>query len=302
MATIEELKAAQADADSKATEAANGFAAVKAPEWYKGTGADTINQIYDAQKDTQLKQLESSYKQSLSDANAAKDKIAPQYQTAANDLAIQYERNRQNFNRQAAASGINTGTSSQAALARQGQYQRDFGKIRTSEAEALTEADRGIADLTTKYQDNIAIAVKENDYKRAAALMDEYNQEYNRLIAKAESMASFGDFSGYVGIYGQDAADNMFYLWAAEHPQLAYNAGRVTRDQYDNLINNRPINDGLDENGVRVVPLPVARSGRGSSGPALADVLATQYQQLANRGAITQAAADKGISQAYKTL
>ena len=43
------------------------------------------------------------------EAEAARDKLPGQYQQA-NDLAAQYERNRRNFNLQAEASGLNTGS------------------------------------------------------------------------------------------------------------------------------------------------------------------------------------------------
>lgn len=252
MATVEEL--------AKAQETANGSARVPTEN------ENRINAMFDAQKEAQLKELENSHKLSMSAAEEARDKIAPQYQTAANDLSVQYERNRRNFNEQAAANGINTGTASQAALAQNSAYQRDFGVLRKSESEALATANRGIADLTAQYQGKVELAISENDYKRAAALLDEYNAEYQRNVEKAKQLASYGDFSGFEAIYGKDQATNMFYLWAAENPQLAYNAGRITADQRDNLLNNRAINDGLNENGVRVVPLPRASSGGGDGG------------------------------------
>ena len=251
MATVEELAKAQQTANT----------GTKAPT----ENENRINAMFDAQKEAQLKELENSHKLSMSAAEEARDKIAPQYQTAANDLSVQYERNRRNFNEQAAANGINTGTASQAALAQNSAYQRDFGGLRKSESEALATANRGIADLTAQYQGKVELAIAENDYKRAAALLDEYNAEYQRNIEKAKQLASYGDFSGFEAIYGKDQATNMFYLWAAENPQLAYNAGRITADQKDNLLNNRAINDGLDENGVRVVPLPKASGGGGNN-------------------------------------
>ena len=45
---------------------------------------------------------------------------------------MQYERNRRNFNQQAAGSGLNTGTASQAALAQNSTWQTDYGNLRTA--------------------------------------------------------------------------------------------------------------------------------------------------------------------------
>ena len=76
-----------------------------------------INDLYDAKQQSQLTQLESAYQASRAEAEAARDKLPGQYRQQANDLAAQYERNRRNFNHQAAGNGLNTGSASQAALA-----------------------------------------------------------------------------------------------------------------------------------------------------------------------------------------
>lgn len=254
MATLEELEKAQA-ANTNTTSGTNTVATTP--------GENKVNAIYDAQKEAQLGELKAAYDLTKSEYEAAQKKIAPQYQMAANDLAVQYERDRQNFNQQAAANGINTGTASQTALARQGQYQRDFGSLRTSEAEAQNEATRNLAALTAKYQTDVATKLSNNEYQRAAALYQEYQNAQSKDLQDAQILAEFGDFSGYAKLYGQEQADNMFYIWASQNPQLAYNAGRITKDQRDNLLNNRPINDGLDENGVRIASAASSSSGGG---------------------------------------
>lgn len=199
-----------------------------------------VNSMYDAQKQNQLSQLENAYNQSKSAQQAAKDQISPTYQQKANDLAVQYERNRRNFNQQAAGNGINTGTASQAALAQNSMYQRDYGELRGAEADALTAADRGLADLETAYQNNIRAAAAENDYKRAAALLDEYKNQYSRDLQRAQTLASFGDFSGYSTIYGDTEANNMFNAWKASNPDLAYRTGSISADEYFRMTGKYP--------------------------------------------------------------
>lgn len=207
-------------------------------------GENRINSMYDAQREAQLKQLENSYNQSLSAAQEARDKIAPQYKASANDLAVQYERNRRNFNQQASADGINTGTASQAALAQNSEYQRDFGNLRTAEANATAEADRKMANLTAEYQANIRAALADNDYKKAAALLDEYNNGYQRDLKNAQILAEFGDFSAFAQLYGEAQAKNMEAVWRAQNPLLAasldYAAGKITADQYKQLTGEYP--------------------------------------------------------------
>lgn len=152
---------------------------------------------------------------------------------------MQYERNRRNFNQQAAGSGLNTGTASQAALAQNSTWQRDYGNLRTAEADALTEADRQMAALETQYKSAVAQAIAENDYNRAKALMDEYGNQENRDAAMAKTLASYGDFSGYAKLYGDDVANNMAQYWIYSNPQLAYSMGKISADEYARLTGKR---------------------------------------------------------------
>lgn len=211
---------------------------------YNTARTDAINQIYDAQRKAREEELKSAYDKSMSDYQAARDKIAPEYQKQANDLSVQYERNRQNFNNQAAATGINSGVASQAALARGGEYQRDFGNLRTAEANATAEADRQMANLTAEYQANIRAALADNDYKKAQALLDEYNNGYQRDLKNAQILAEFGDFSGFLNLFGEEQAKNMEAVWRAQNPVLAasldYAAGKITADQYYELTGTYP--------------------------------------------------------------
>ena len=199
-----------------------------------------INDLYDAKKQSQIQQLESAYQASKSEAEAARDKLPGQYQQQANDLSAQYERNRRNFNLQAEASGLNTGAASQAALAQNSAYQRDMGNLRTAQADAMTEADRGIAELERQYQANVSSAIADNDYQRAQALLNEYNNGYTRDLNTAKTLAAYGDFSGYAGLYGQDTANNMAALWKAQNPDLAYNTGRMSAEEYKAITGKYP--------------------------------------------------------------
>lgn len=240
MASAEELEKAYKAATPGDTAAADTTQAATAETGTPLSQVDRINQMYDAQKQAQLSQLESAYNQSLSAAQEAAGKIPGQYQERGNDLAVQYERNRRNLNEQAAGNGINTGTASQQALALNSVYQRDTGALGRAQAEAEATAQRGIADLTAQYQSSISQAVADNDYKRAAALLDEYNNQYQKDLAQAQTLASYGDFSIYANLYGQEAADNMYKGWVAQNPGLAYNTGRITAEEYKNMTGSYP--------------------------------------------------------------
>lgn len=107
--------------------------------------------------------------------------------------------------------------------------------------------------------------------------LSEYRADYERALADAELRAQYGDFGGYADVFGPETAADMYSAWAAQNPDLAYLAGQLTPDQYKNLASGRPLNEGLDENGVRIAPL---RGGGGYSGPALADILRGQAAQV----------------------
>lgn len=211
-----------------------------------------INSMYDAYGNARRTALQEAGDQALSDAQANRDKIAQQYQTQRNMASVDWERQRRNFMESANMNGLNTGAGGQAQLAMQGKYQQTQNQLGYQQANAEAEADRQMADIKRQTQAQINEAVAENDYKRAAALLDQYNVMYQRAIEKAQALAQFGDFSGYGSLYGENQATQMSNMWYAQNPDLAYMMGLITSDQRDNIKANRPINDGLDENGVRV--------------------------------------------------
>lgn len=272
MATVEEIQSAY-DANVKKTTApassvgdtggtTGGTTSSITSPAYSTARTDAINQMYNAQAAAKQQELKAAYDRQMSNAQAAADKIPQTYQQQANALATQYERNRRNLNMQAAGNGINTGTASQQALALNSAYQRDYGNIGRAQADAQAEAQRGMADLTAQYESNIQSALAQNDYQKAAALLNEYNNAESRNLKNAQILAEFGDFSGYANLYGKEQADNMLAIWRAQNPDLAYMTGNITQAQRDNLVNGRPMNEGLDANGNRVA----GTGGGGSSG------------------------------------
>ena len=231
--------------------------------------------MYDAQAAAKQQELKAAYDRQMSSAQAAADKIPQTYQQQANALATQYERNRRNLNMQAAGNGINTGAASQQALALNSAYQRDYGSIGRAQADAQAEAQRGMADLTAQYESNIQSTLAQNDYQKAAALLNEYNNAESRNLKNAQILAEFGDFSGYSNLYGKEQADNMLAIWRAQNPDLAYMTGSITEAQHDNLINGRPMNEGLDESGNRI-------SNTGGGGSVGSPYLNAYYAMISN--------------------
>lgn len=205
-----------------------------------------IAQLYDAQMAAQAQALENAYNQNLEAANYAKSQIAPQFTAQGNDLATQYERTRRNNNMQADFNGLNTGAGSQMALAQQSNYLNAFGKVRAAQAQAETEANRQIANLEISYKSAVAQALAQNDYQKAAALMQEYQRRdnaaeemrrYNQAQAEqdAKVRAAYGDFGGYADIYGAKTANAMREFFLQANPDYAYANGLMGADQYYKL-------------------------------------------------------------------
>lgn len=213
-----------------------------------GGNSAQITSMYDAQKAGNEARLKAAYEQNRSDLEASRAKISPLYQTQANDLAVQYERNRRNANEQAAANGLNTGARSQMALAQNSAWQREHGALRGQEAEAVTEADRNIVNLTNQYNSNVAANNADIEAKKTAALIDENNRQETLALNrekldrdKAQLLASYGDFSGYAALYGDEIANNMLNLWTAQNPDLAYNTGKINAERYKAITGEYPI-------------------------------------------------------------
>lgn len=188
--------------------------------------------MYDQQTQANVNSLKATYDQNLASQQAAREQIGTTYQNSANNMQAQYERNRRNLNQQAAANGINTGAGSQQQLALQNVWNRDYGALQGQQAQAYANADLAIANLTTNYQNAIQQAQAQGDYRKMAALLDDYNTEYNRQLQNAKTLAAYGDFSGYSDIYSPDQITNMRNTWVASNPLLAYNTGAISADEY----------------------------------------------------------------------
>lgn len=232
---------------------------------------EKVNQTYDAKQDSTLAALETAYNQNMMDANATLEKIPGTYRKQKNSAEAEYEKQRKAFAEYAANSGVSSGAGSQAQLAYSNQLQGDLNDIGVAQANATADAQLQISKLKQGYQDSVAEAVKQNDYERAAALLGEYQKQaqsivdvaqaqadeyyrawqsqlankqylaewertadaeaYDRALEQAETLAAYGDFSGYGALgYTADQIANMQALWAAANtPSYSYSSGSSRR-------------------------------------------------------------------------
>lgn len=201
-----------------------------------------IQAMYAAQLEGQIQSLINAYNQNYSTLEAAGNKIDDQYNAQNNAFATDFERTRRNNNMAADLSGLNTGGSSQMALAQQANYLSGSGQINAAQANAHKEHEQAMANLKTDLSNQISSALSQANYQLASALLQEANRidsanqtASQQALQNAEIMASYGNFSGYASIYGQDIADNMQQFWVQTHPDYAYTNGLITANQYYQL-------------------------------------------------------------------
>lgn len=204
---------------------------------------DYINGVYDARLEAQKQALESAYNQKEAEYAAAEEKIPAQYDAQRKALSAQNEIEKANFNEQAAASGLNVGAGSQARLSQSNAYQQGMTAIGKAQADAASNLQLERTKAKAAYQDAIQQAIKDNDAQRAQALYQEAqriddnlvsnalnqanvdatraNTEYAKQLETAQTLAQYGDFSGYLALgYPQDQVDAMRKVWEAQNAEL----------------------------------------------------------------------------------
>jgi hypothetical protein len=148
-----------------------------------------VNQTYDAQQAANLEALRRSYENSRAELEHGLGEIGTAYQQQKNQTAAGSEIARRNFQEQAAASGLNAGNRGQAALAFSTQMQNDLGQLNAAQAKAVSDAQFELSRLQTDYQNQISQAIAQNNYERAAALMQEYQTAQQSRVDTAVQQA-----------------------------------------------------------------------------------------------------------------
>jgi hypothetical protein len=94
--------------------------------------------------------------------------------------------------------------------------------------------------MTTNYQNQVQSAIADNDCKRAAALLDDYNNQNKWRDQQAQILASYGNFECYRPLYGDTAVDSMQRVWDAKNPDVAYRTGQIDAETYKSITGSYP--------------------------------------------------------------
>lgn len=138
-----------------------------------GNYSDMLEQMYGEALAAQLAQLESSYKQNVSDLDASSVKADANYNEQKRQTDGTAAQNAANWREMANAYGLNSGTIGQAALAQNNQRQSDLNTLGAAQAQAQAEIERQRTLLGQQYQLQINQAIAENNQQKAQALYQE---------------------------------------------------------------------------------------------------------------------------------
>lgn len=115
-----------------------------------------LKKQYAAQQEQALAQLKGAYDKNVQRIDESAAALPQQYEAARNDAAAQSAIARKNFNEQAAATGLNSGTSGQAELARSSAYQSALAGLNTAQQNAQQALERDKLGLQAEYENAIA--------------------------------------------------------------------------------------------------------------------------------------------------
>jgi len=199
-----------------------------------------IKSTYDTALNTQKQGLLDAYNANTAAQEQQGQDIRKNYGIASADVGVQNAREARNTAQFADVRGVNTGMGSQHQLNLAGAAAQSNAVIDFARQQALEENERQKQLMTSTYQNQVQAAVADNDYKRAAALLDDYKNQRNWQEQQAQILASYGNFDPYASLYGQDAANGMQSVWNAQHPEEAYRLGRIDAETYKNITGKYP--------------------------------------------------------------
>lgn len=206
--------------------------------------SDYLEEMYKAQKEAGLAALKAAYDKNVATVDAAGNRIPGVYNAARNQTAATAAQTQRNFNQQATAAGLGSGTSAQAQLANSVTLQNNLNALNEAEASALAELELQRTNLSTEYENAVAQAEANGNYELAAALyeeavrMDEYlaaqeaalrqqqQKDYNDGLEMAQYLfKNSGDASGLKAYgYTDDQIANLEAGWRSENTPKAPSA------------------------------------------------------------------------------
>lgn len=227
--------AAVTTADQMKTQGADPNQFKQAFQQRQQASQGNINNAFDSSFNRVQTGLQDSMNQSTAAQDTATSAGQKAFDVANTDLGIQAGRTQNLMNSYADVRGLNRQPGSQQPLSLGLAARTAAGRLAQQQQMAAEESARQKALLSTDYNNRVQAAIADRDYKKAAALLDDYNNQNNWLDKNAELMAGFGNFTGYEQMYGPETAGAMQQFWIGSNPELAYNTGVIDADRYKKI-------------------------------------------------------------------
>ena len=146
-----------------------------------------INDIYDRQKESTLRNLKSAYDSNIASIDTAIKNLKASSYEAKRETAGNAAITRQRLNEALAANGLNTGAVGQANLALLNQKAANLNKIDLAQQQAQQEYDAKKASLTQTYQAEVKSAIQQNDADRARAIYAAWKEQQAKIYAEEQA-------------------------------------------------------------------------------------------------------------------
>ena len=146
-----------------------------------------INDIYDRQKESTLRNLKSAYDSNVASIDEAIKSLKASSYEAKRETAGNAAITRQRLNEAFAANGLNTGAVGQANLALLNQKAANLNKIDLAQQQAQQEYDAKKASLAQAYQAEVKSAIQQNDADRAKAIYAAWKEQQAKTYAEEQA-------------------------------------------------------------------------------------------------------------------
>ena len=194
---------------------------------------DQYQKMYDDAVKANNDAAKAAAERALAQAEKGVGELGDQYGSLNKQLYRDYMESLRVLPQEMAARGYSGGMSESARLGLDTAYGERLNENETARIAAIMQLRQQGADA--EYQANAArdqanAQAQQNLY---ANMMNLILQQQQDAATKAQNMAQYGDFSGYLGLgYTQSEIDQMQKAWIAANPELAKTLGYVKTPSY----------------------------------------------------------------------
>ena len=203
-------------------------AATETPRTYLDDLKDQYQKMYDDAVKANNDAAKAAAERSLAQVEQGIGELGEQYGNINKQLYRDYMESLRVLPQELAARGYSGGMSESARLGLDTAYGERLNENEAARIAAIMQLRQQGADA--EYQANAARdqANAEAQQTLYANMMNLILQQQQDAATKAQNMAQYGDFSGYLGLgYTQSEIDQMQKAWIAANPELARTLGYV---------------------------------------------------------------------------